>query len=222
MLEKHKALPCRLDVKLDGKAKGLKLSFLRDHFDLGSSGTKPVEFKNVTLQVGEQRVLGVDLRLPAEGAAELYKDVKPGDVLVGKYNLTSHAELARPVVYVLPPAAPKDDDKVDDPKDKPTLAALSVEMAAKIDDVDERIRFLETLSAGADDELALLVARMEAVEALKEPAHDRVVKAADAVLARIDEDKLAQDCGTKAASDTVEQRRQQKDVDKRKVRRASS
>ena len=214
VLEKQKGLPLRLDTKLDGKLKSVSLGFARDHVGL-FNGEKH-EFKNVKVQPGEQRSLVINSNLSGEGVKELYADVKAGDALIGKIVVDGEKALGRELVYVLPSAPPKDEDKPDDPKEKQKVLQLQVDLAAKIEDSKERIEYIDALLKVNSDDLQLLVAKLDALEAQKDSKPESIASAADAIIKRVDEEALAKAVGVKRNEDTVESRRENKETDKKK------
>ena len=168
-----------------------------DHIDASSKGESN-PFKNIKMQLGETRPLVLSTDLSGD-TSDLYKSAKPGDVLLGQLKLgPSTAKSDFDLTYVLPPKPKEEDDSEGgDGKDAPLLVDLQLGLLEKIKDDKQRKKFLETILAENPKHLPALVAALKALKADEADPKD-VTKAADAVLAEIDENALAIHLGKKA------------------------
>ena len=167
-------------------------------------------------QFSQRRALVLNTSLSGDADA-LYKVAKAGDTLFGKLRLgaaSSKAEIA--LSYVLPAQAKENKDEEKD-EDAPLLVDLQLSLVDKIKDDNEKTKFLDNLLKGNDKHIPLLVARLEA---LKDEASTKdVTTAADAIIAQIDEAKLAEYYGKKALAaheQKKEDKRLKKDMDTKK------
>ena len=132
--------------------------------------------------------------------ADLYKSAKAGDLLLGTLKLGPGSSKASvDLTYVLPPkpkAAAGGGDEGGDAKEAPLLVDLQLGIVDKIKDDKEKKQFLETLLTAHPNHLPLLVAALKATKEEAEAAE--ISKAADAVLALVDEAELSSYLGKKA------------------------
>lgn len=166
------------------------------------------------MQPGETRPLVIATDLNGD-ASELYKSAKAGDLLLGQLKLGGSAAKADfDLTYVLPPQAKSEEDK-EETKDEPLLVDLQLGLLEKIEDDKARKTFLESLQKGNPKHLPALVAALKALKSEEADAKD-INKAADAVLAQIDEQALAVHQGKKqppAAEQTDEEKKTNKAVE---------
>jgi tripeptidyl-peptidase-2 len=158
----------------------------------------------------QKRALVLNTSLDGDAAA-LYKVAKAGDTLFGKLRLgaaSSKAEVA--LSYILPDQAKEDSDEEKD-EDTPLLVDLQLTIVDKIKDESEKTKFLDNLLKDKSNHIPLLVARLEALK--DEASAQDVNSATDAILAQIDEAKLAEYYGKKALA-THEQKKQDKRLKK--------
>lgn len=149
--------------------------------------------------------------------AELYKAAKAGDVLLGKLSLGPGASQGcASLSYVIPPQAKVKEEEESD-KEKPALIDLQLPIVEKIKDDKEKEAYLSELLAKNPKHLPLLLASLKAV---KDDAESEVIeKAADRILAEIDEAALAAYLGRKPLptdEQTEEDKKVKKDMDIRK------
>lgn len=128
--------------------------------------------------------------------ADLYKSAKYGDLLLGRLKLGPIGTKAQcSVSYIIPPR-PEETDKENEDKEAPKLIDLQLQIVDKIKDDKERRAYLDGLLAQNPKHLPLLVASLKANK--EDASPEDVNKAADAVLAEVDENALASYLGRKS------------------------
>ena len=139
-------------------------------------------------------ILGSELK---GSTADLYKVAKAGDFLSGTILLgpaaTSKAQCD--ITYAIPAQA-KTEKEEEGPGDDPLLVDLQLSIVDKIKDDDAKTSFLDSLQSTAPNHLPLLVARLKAIKNDAKP--EKIVEAADVVLAALDENEIALFSGRKA------------------------
>ena len=150
--------------------------------------------------------------------SDLYKSAKAGDVLLGKLNLgPADSKATFGLDFILPAAIKDEDEDEEEELAEPSLVVdLQLGILDKIKDDKEKKAFLDNLTVTNPQHLPLLVAKLDA---LKEDADPKdVSKAADAVLAQIDEAALSSYLGKKRApanEQTKEDKKLKKDMDQK-------
>ena len=150
------------------------------------------------MPLGDTRPLVLSTELKGD-TADLYKSAKAGDLLLGALKLGPGSSKASvDLTYVIPPkpkAADGGSDEGGEAKEAPLLVDLQLSIVDKIKDDKEKKQFLDTLLAAYPKHLPLLVAALKATEEEAEAAE--ITKAADAVLALVDEAELSSYLGKK-------------------------
>ncbi|KAL7008697.1 hypothetical protein EMMF5_001959 [Cystobasidiomycetes sp. EMM_F5] len=188
--------------------------------ELGSEG---LGFKNNKIPLGEVRTLcllhdygsfalqarSIVLNTDLKGdASDLYKVAKAGDSLLGKFNLSPKATVD--ITYLIPPQS-KSKEEEEGSKDDPSLIDLQLSIVEKIKSDDEKSSFLEQLMQSHGSYLPLLVVRLKSLK--KDAKVEEINKAADAVLAQIDETEMSSYFGKKTKP-AAEQSSEEKKVHK--------
>ena len=189
-LQKIKNATLTVDQKL---SKPGSLDLYENHVDMFDTAS-PADFKGaIKLMPGERKVLCLDTNLEGD---KVPKEAHPGDVLVGTL---SFAEAKNQLRYIVPPAAKKEKDDESSSKEQDSTVDLLVGVAKKIKDDKEKLEFIDKLLKEHSDHLGLLRARLEAVakEADKKESSAAIIEAANAVLARVDQNALRLHLGTK-------------------------
>lgn len=117
---------------------------------------------------------------------------------------------------MVPPEAKEPEDK-DSEKEKPKLVDLQLQIVEKIKDDSEKRTYLDDLIRSNPKHLPLLVASLKAVKEEADP--QEITKAADLILAEIDEHELAAYLGRKpppAEEQTEEDKKIKKEMDIKK------
>ncbi|KAK0532315.1 hypothetical protein OC835_003373 [Tilletia horrida] len=188
-----------VDQKLS-KGSDIKLSIYEDHVSVFSS-TKPSTFNggsSFQLLPGEVKTLVFDTDLQGD---KVPKEAQPGDLLLGEFGFDKGVSLVR---YIVPPSIKKEKDETTGAAaaEKTGVAELMTGLVSQIKDDKEKKAFLERLVSEHPDNLGVLVARLEALEADKAENAAEVHAAADAILAQVDENALRLWMATKKAPES--------------------
>lgn len=165
------------------------------------------------LPLHQTRSLVLNTELKGD-TSDLYKSAKAGDLLLGKLNLGPAASKAYcDLTYLIPPEIKKDEDK-DEEKETPALIDLQLPIIEKIKDDKEKRAFIDELLVKNPKHLPLLMASLKA---LKDDVElEDVTKAADRILAEIDEQALAAYLGRKPLpidEQTADDKKTKKEMD---------
>lgn len=130
---------------------------------------------------------------------DLYKTAKAGDILLGTLKLGPGSSKASvDLTFVIPPkpkAAESGSNEGGEANEAPLLVDLQLGIVDKIKDDKEKKQFLDTLLSAHPKHLPLLVAALKATKDDAEAAE--IAKAADTVLALVDEAELSSYLGKK-------------------------
>lgn len=137
--------------------------------------------------------------------------------MLGKLNLgPATSKSYCNIVYLIPPEAKKAED-TDEDKAKPALIDLQLPIIDKIKDDKEKRAYIDDLLSKHPKHLPLLVASLKELKDEAEPKD--IKKAADLILAEIDENALAAYLGRKplpANEQTEEDKKLKKEMDGKK------
>lgn len=181
VLDALRNMTLSVDEKLV-KPKEVTLDVYADHIDALGTPHAPT-LAACKLFPGDRRVLCINTNVEGD---KLPGNVATGDVLLGTLTLAKHD--TRPLRMPMAPAPAKPKDGAETPE-KPQLAALLAGVVPKLEG-DARTAFLAKLVAEHPNDLDVLRAQLDAVDADEPKDAARAIEAADALLAAIDEQAL--------------------------------